>query len=245
MTLTRRAFSLLLTGAPEAVACSVPMCLGDGPAFASRFRVRIHHDKRPIVGAIVQIEGGGTVAFSGVTQSDGTVHVPDLPSGTYWLTASYLDVNAASHCFHIASRPKLWVKRSATYEWGNYPLSMRTATGRFVDSRPSESETSAILRSIRRTLMPMKDVKVTLQDPFSGQIRAAQSDTDGRFLFAEVQSGLYVLRFEGPGTTPQIEATSLAIRVGSPALGEELRVTHWGPQAGACGDFRIELAQGK
>jgi hypothetical protein len=201
-------FSSLLTFPIPSVACSLIGCAGNGIEMRRNFVVHITHQDRALSGVSVHVrrfggENNDTELFSGMTSSDGTVQVDDLPPGEYWLDAELLGISAGSECFHIGPSASRKAKKQLTYEWGDLAPAVRRIAGRLVDNQPGQ-EGTPIWNLIHRVDVPIAEAKLKLEDPRTGAVYTTTSDVDGHFAFAGKADGIYVLHVDAgiaPGGT--------------------------------------------
>ena len=214
------------------------------------FTVRVWHGGRPLRGVSVEIHGfggakDGDTVFSGTTASDGTVHVGDLAPGTYWLTAQLLEITAASECFHVASRPSRKARRQLAYQWGDEAPGVREVAGRLIDNQPGHGG-APLWNLLHRVDVPISGAALKLQDPLTKAMWNAVSDQHGRFSFANVPEGLYVLHVDA-GTEPnnrQYEQTNVLIELSETAKWQSIVLARKEDSGTSCGDTSLELKEG-
>jgi hypothetical protein len=89
----------------------------------SDFTVKIRHADKPLLGATVEIRGpqdtSSAKEFTVKTDKNGIARIDNLAPGDYWLSAEYLDIGAAYHCFHVNDRPSRKAKGNLAYDWGD------------------------------------------------------------------------------------------------------------------------------
>ena len=184
----------------------------------------------------------GSKSFSGMTASDGTVHVADLPAGEYWLDAELLGITAGSQCFHIGSRTSRKAKRTLTYEWGDLAPSTRQIAGTLIDPQPGEG--AILLQNVRNGVVdPIPEARLKLQNALTGAVYNAVSNHDGGFSFAPPPNGTYVLHVEG-GTMPSgrdYQSTDLLVRLSNTATQNMLLLKRTSGGAGSCGGPSLSL----
>src|SRR2546427_3631157 len=128
----------------HSAACSLVACLDHGIEMRSSFEIEVRHAGKPLLGVAIQITVNGnpnTEVFSGRTSTNGTLEVPQLPPGDYWLSAEMLGITAAYHCFHVASRPTRKARSKADYKWGEFATPIQQVTGTVNDFQPGEGGT--------------------------------------------------------------------------------------------------------
>jgi hypothetical protein len=224
----------------SSLACSLASCVDNGVELQRDFVVSVTHGGKPLARVTVQVTRYGeeidNKLFSGMTATDGTVHVPNLPPGEYWLDAGLLGITAGSQCFHVANHASRKARRTVKYEWGDLAPSTRQIAGRLIDPQPGEGVT--FLQNIRNGVVaPISETKLKLQNALTGDVYDALSNDDGGFSFAQIPNGTYVLRIEG-GKTPagrNYESTDLLIRLSDAATNNLLLLKRTSGGAGSCG----------
>jgi hypothetical protein len=210
---------VLFLGVPtRSTACSLISCSPNaGDETRSDFLVKVTLEGRPLANVdtwVTRSPGDENKLFSGVTGSDGTVRIQNLPPGEYWLVSQRFGISAGGICFHINSRPSRSAKQLATFHWGEEAASTRRVAGKLIDPAPGEG--AVFLQNIiARHVEPIPEAKFKLQDPITGANYSAVSGDDGRFSFGDIPNGTYVLHVEG-GETPaghELQPTDLLIRV--------------------------------
>lgn len=161
--------------------------------------------------------------------------IAKLPPGKYWLAASYLDISAAGHCFHVSPRPGVRAGRVMKYEWGEFPQVVRRAAGSIHDVRPGTGG-NPVWNLVHPVMIPIARASVRLQGVHSNEVRDASSDERGEFAFEGVPGGTWVLRVEG-GSAGPYEATSVVLDVRERASRSRLLLRRSDVQAGSCGNL--------
>lgn len=243
------AFAALLSVLPKpAFACSAVACIGGGPEMRGDFLVVVKHAGKPLPGVRVRVtssaEGTVTVRFSGLTASDGLVHVATLAPGEYWLNADLLGISAADQCFHVAQRASRRARHRATYEWGSFAAATQRAAGRLVDAQAGTGGTPLWNLAHRRSV-PISGSTVQLKNPFADHTLATKSDLHGAFAFDHVPNGIYVLHVEGGNSNRPFDGTDQLIRISSAATGDTLVLTRQDPGGGSCGGTLLEVVTAK
>ena len=209
------------------------------------FVVRVIHEGRPLQGVSVQVTSTvGTVTrvqFSGVTASDGTVHVTGLSVGNYWLRADLLGINAAYECFHVAQRTSVKARHSLTYEWGDSAPSTRRIAGALIDSQAGKGGTP-LWNLTHRVDMPITGTKLTLRNPVTGDVFDAASDQEGTFAFDHIPNGTYVLHAEGGRSNRDYASADKLVKLSPEAIGNSLVLTRRDASGGSCGGTSLEIS---
>ena len=229
-----------LIGVPSN-ACSMAGCLNRGVEMRRDFAVKITNDGKPLPGVSVQIISEGSERFSGITLTDGTVHVIGLPPGDYWLNAGLLGISAAYQCFHIGDQPSRKAKGKLTYEWGDEAPATRQMAGKLFDSQPSKDGTP-ISNLVHRVDVPISGASLKLQNPVTGEVYRTTSDAAGDFAFDMVSRGKYVLHIEGGSAgTREYDATDLLIELSPSATRNMLVLARRDAGGGSCGGTYLDL----
>lgn len=213
----------------------------------SSFVVHVTHQDKPLAGVTVEVrkfggENNNTDLFSGTTALDGTVQVATLPPGEYWLDAGLLGISAVSECFHIGSNASRKAKKRVTYEWGDSASAVRQIAGKLIDSQPGQGGTP-IWNLIHRVDVPITEAKLKLENPLTRTVYTTTSDVDGRFTFAGIANGIYVLHIEA-GIAPgdrEYNSTDLLIRLSDTANRNTLLLARQDGGGGSCGDTSLRL----
>jgi hypothetical protein len=222
-------------------ACSAVACVDHGIEVRRDFVVVVKHQGRPLQGASVKVtDYAAAVRFSGVTASDGAIHIAGLPPGDYWMDASLLGVNAAYHCFHVAEKTSWKAKRRMTYEWGNYPQATRRVVGKLIDSQPGTGE-SPLLNLVHRVNVPIRDAKLKLRDPLTGSVYSAVSDENGAFAIEDAKPGIYVLHVEGGTSGRDYDGTDVLLDLSPSATRDTLILERRDAGGGSCGGTSLRL----
>jgi hypothetical protein len=238
--------TVVLLAADRADACSAVSCVDHGVEVAPRFTVTVKHDNTPLAGVTIEVtstpnDGNSIRVFSGVTASDGTVHVSNFAPGDYWITADLFGINAAYHCFHIEEKPSRIAKRSLKYEWGDLAPAAKHVAGKLIDSQPGKGGT-AIWNLVHRIEVPISGAYLTLRNPLTGTAYRTASDGSGIFSFGDIQSGTYVLHIEGGNAGERsYDGTDLLLAVSPKAHRDALLLTHRDAGGGSCGGTSLEL----
>lgn len=179
------------------------------------------------------------LCFSGVTASDGRVHVTGLSPGDYWLNAELPGISAGSECFHVAERTSRKAKRSVAYEWGDLARATRRVSGILTDSLPG-TDRSPVGQLIHRVNVPIEGASFRLQNPLSGARFYTLSNADGGFGLDRVPDGKYVLHVE-IGETGRVYSVDFLISLASTARRTTLVLTRKDGGGGGCGGTSMEL----
>jgi Carboxypeptidase regulatory-like domain len=224
-------------------------CSGNGVEMRGAFIVKVTHNSRRLPGVSVVVttfgQGeNGNKLFSGITSSDGTVRIL-LPAGTYWLDAKLLGITAGTQCFHISDHASRKAKRKIEYEWGDEVPATRRMAGILIDSRPADSYGSRLENFLHTVDVPIGGAKLKLQNPLTGAVYTAVSDSDGNFSFNGIPGGVYVLHVMA-GTTSgghEYEATDVLIRLSDTAKSGAFQVVWSQPGYGSCGGASLEFGK--
>jgi hypothetical protein len=187
---------LLFACVSAAVACSMAGCLNNGDEIRPIFTIRVTHDDKPLAGVSFHVVAKGTEQFSGVTDETGSIHVPKLAPGLYWLNGEILGTGVVYTCFHVSVRPSRKAKAGLAYTWGDDAPATTRIAGRLVVSLPAEGGTP-IWNVTHRVDVALATADLTLHDPVSHAVYVTASDKDGRFSFEGLPNGTYVLHIQG------------------------------------------------
>jgi len=243
----RVAFAIAaLTAIPKiALATSVVGCLNRGVELRPDFTVEVTHADKPLRGVSVEVKGGPDSAwrlYSQLTAADGRVRFKKLPAGDYWVKAEFLGIGAGYECFHINSSPSNKAKKRRRYEWGDMPVGVRQAAGRFVDSKPG-SDGTPIQRLIHRVDVPIVGAQLELYQPFDGTIYKTITDSTGQFLFDNVLDGTYVLHIvrERSSVESSSDSGDFLISIGRGAKAGNLLLRKSEAATGGTGGISIQI----
>src|SRR5262249_46136782 len=157
----------------------------------------------------------------------------------------FLGIGAGYECFHINSSPSRKAKKRRRYGWGDMPVGVRQAAGRFVDSKPG-SDGTPIERLIHRVDVPIVGAQLELHQTFDGTIYRTVTDSTGHFLFDKVLDGTYVLHIVGE--RPSIESPSASndflISIGRGAKVGNLLLRKSEASTGGTGGTSIQIEVG-
>jgi hypothetical protein len=234
------AIAVVLGVPTQSVACSLSGCsTNEGNEMRPNFIVKVTHGSialAKVSTSVTRLPGDENKLFSSVTGTDGTVHIPSLPPGEYWLHSELLGIGAGGQCFHISSHPSRKAKQMVTFQWGDLAPTTSQIAGRLIDPDPGEG--GALLQNIRNHVVdPIRGATLRLQDPFTGAVYPNISDSDGNFTFGHLPSGTYVLHIEG-GATPsgrEYEPTDILIRLTNTSTRNLLLLERTMGGAGSCG----------
>lgn len=235
-----RSLYLVLLASP-AFGCSVPLCMGDGIEIDPRATIQVVHQGSRLSGVSVRITRSGPddkAVFTGETGVNGTLVLPRLIPGVYWLNAEYLGISAALHCFHVRPQPSPGAKRKLKYKWGEWPTSTLRIAGELIDLQPGAG-VGATLNRDYRIAVPIVGAELVLQNPRTGSVMRTDSAEDGTFAFGDAQEGVYVLRISGGSTGRSYEPTSMLIKRARTALFDRLRLE----RADDCGAPSLRLVR--
>jgi hypothetical protein len=237
--------SLIALVPTAATACSAIGCGGNGYEMRRDFVVRVKHDGRALKGVSVRVTGNvenvTKLAFSGMTDFNGMVHVTDLSAGNYWLNIDLLGISAADECFHIARHSSMKARRKATYRWGDDAPATRRIAGRLIDSQPGKGG-APLWNLVHRVEIPISGATLKLQNPVTGEAFSTTSDQVGLFAFDRIPSGTYVLHAEGGRSNRDYDTTDLLIRLSPTATGDSVVLTRRDASGGSCGGTSLELS---
>ena len=229
-----------------AVSCSMIGCSGDGDEMHHSFKVRIVRNGKPLTGTTVRIartgEAGNEKFFLGTTGSDGSVHITNLPPGNYWIYTDLLGISAGTNCFHVSSHSTSKALKSLRYEWGDLAPATRSMQGILVDSQPGKTGTP-IERLLHRVEVPIANARLTLHDPFSGSAVTTLTDETGKFSFAGISKGTYVVHIDS-GTAPggrEYDSSDILVALADKAKLDALRLVRREAGGGSCGGTSLEL----
>lgn len=237
---------IVLFAAGRADACSLVGCINHGVEVRPIFTVTVKHERTPLGGVKVEVtssrSGGDSVkVFAGITASDGSVQVSNLPPGDYWISADLLGINAAYHCFHIEQRPSRKAKRSLKYKWGDFAPATKRVVGKLIDLQPGKGGTP-IWNLVHRVEVPISGASITLRNAFTGTSYHATSDDHGMFSLKEIPSGIYALHIDGGKAGERgYEETDQLLAVSPKAPRDALLFSRREGGAGSCGDTSLEL----
>jgi hypothetical protein len=238
--LTIATLMFLLSATPSS-ACSLASCANRGIEVRRDFTIRITHAKKPLPGVTVQVTSQGSQRFSGITLTDGAVHVIGLAPGDYWLNAEFLGIGAAYECFHISDQPSGEAKRKLTFEWGNDAETTRRIAGKLIDPQPGKGGTP-LWNLLHRVDVPIRGAALKLQNPLTGATYNMDSDSDGSFAFDAIANGTYVLHITGGGTeSREYDPTHLLIELSPSASRNMLLLKRREGGGGSCADTSLDL----
>jgi hypothetical protein len=223
------------------LACSLAGCLGNGAELRQNVVIKVIHQDKPLSGVTVQITGRGVQVFSAKTEADGTVHVSNLPPGEYWLDAELLGISAVYTCFHVSEHASSKAKKKLKFEWGDMPPATQQIAGR-LQIRQLAKEGTLVERLRHRVDAPISNANLILRSPINDAVYKTASDQDGKFLFAEIPPGVYVLHVEG-GATPDGDtfgADDELLRLAASAKFTKLVLTP-NEGGGSCGGWSLAL----
>ncbi len=187
---------LPLVCASVAFGCSVAGCPNNGDEMRPGFTIRVTHTDKPLAGVNFHVVARGAEQFSGVTDESGSIRVPKLPPGMYWLHGDLLGTGVVYTCFHISAKPSRKAKARLAYTWGDDAPATTRIAGRIVVSQPAKGGTP-IWNVTHRVDVPLASAGMTLRDPVSQAAYMTTSDKDGHFSFDGLANGTYVLHVEG------------------------------------------------
>ncbi len=224
-------------------ACSAIGCIGDGMEVRPSFSVLVNHSNKPLPGVTIEIQEihGNGLQVSFTTGIEGTVSIPSLHAGTYWIRAHFLGIGAAYECFHVSVGPTKKARRKLTYEWGNEAPATQRIAGTLIDTQPGKGGTP-LENLIHPVSVPIIGASLKLQDPINGTVYTATSDKNGYFALDGVPDGVYVIHIEG-GTAGDraYEATDQLIELSPKAKWTALLFSRRDGGGGSCGGTYLEL----
>lgn len=182
--------------APTVLGCSMAGCLNNGDEVRPAFAISVTHDERPLAGVSFHVVAKGNEQFSGVTDETGSIHIPKLGPGLYWLKGEILGTDVVETCFHVSAKPSIKAKATLAYTWGDEAPATTKIVGRLVVSQPATSGTP-IWNLTHRIDKPLATATLTLHDPISHAAYTTTSDKDGDLSFEGLPNGTYVLHIEG------------------------------------------------
>jgi hypothetical protein len=237
--------AVLLTIPRIASATSSAGCIDRGFELRADFTIRVTHADKPLLGATVQVEGGSESAkqlYSELTGADGRARFRNLPPGDYWINVEFFGIGAGYQCFHVDPSPSRKAKKHRRYDWGDMPISVRQATGRFVESQAG-SDSTPLQRLINRVDVPIVGAQLELRQPFDGTVYKAVADSTGRFLFDNVPKGIYVLHIAANSTPNEhpIDSADFLIDVDSTARVGNLVLRHGATSIGGAQGTSIQI----
>jgi hypothetical protein len=205
------------------------------------FVVVVSHRSKPVPGVgIVVTPGPGASAFLTVsTDENGVAEVRDLPSGKYWLAASFRGIEAGRELIEVSPDSKK-PKKHFDFQWADYSYQMRVVSGRLTGL--VKGDTGRPLQDLihpREVAHP--GVLIALRNAFSDEEYQAVSDSDGMFVIDPLLPGTYILTIGG-GTRSfsgqTADPTTLVIDLAASA---ERRFLPLRLQDGGCGGAEYEL----
>jgi len=224
-----------------ALGCSMAGCLNNGDEMRPTFTIVVTHDDKPLAGVSFHVVAKGADQFSGLTDEKGTINVPKLQPGLYWLNGDLLGTGVVDTCFHVGEKPSRRAKSILSYQWGDEAPGTSRIAGRLVDSQPGRGGTP-IWNLVHRMEVPIVDAGLRLQDPITHAIYLASSDQDGRFSFEDLTSGTYVLHIEGGAAGDRsYDATDQLIRLDDSATQNFLVFKRKDAGGGSCGGTELDL----
>lgn len=209
----------------------------------SSFTIRVTHAGIGLPGVSLQIVGTGVNGVPEflyrMTGRDGAARFDSLEPGDYSIRGDLLGVWAGYECFHINRVASRSAKNRRTLQWGESPTAAHMPEGRIVESQPGKDGTP-LQRLIHRITAPVSDSKLELRSP-KGPIYFASSDVNGRFAFADVPDGIYVLHIEGGNESNELDDFLLNLSHQEKPL--ELLVTRRDAGGGSCGGAGLEVVE--
>jgi hypothetical protein len=240
LTFAPLVLALVLPG--SSAACSLAGCSGNGVELRPNVIVKVTHQDKPLSGVTVLVTGMGTQVFLGRTEADGTVRISNVPAGDYWLQAELLGIYAAYTCFHVSPRPSRKAQKKLKFEWGDMPPATQQIAGR-LQTRQLGKEGNLVERVRHPVDVPIRNASLILRSPINDAVYRAASDQDGKFTFAEIPPGVYILHVEG-GATPDGEtfgADDQLLRLATSAKSKALVLTP-NVGGGSCGGWSLALS---
>lgn len=186
---------LALIYVPAAHSCSMAGCLNDGDEMRPTFEILVKHEDRPLAGVSFHVVANGAEQFSGITDESGSIHVPTLSPGLYWLKGEILGTGVVETCFHVGGKPSRKAKTQLIYTWGDEAPATSRIAGRLVDSQPAKGGTP-IWNVTHRIDVPIAGSGLTVRDPLTNALYLTTSDKDGYFSFEGLPDGTYVLHID-------------------------------------------------
>jgi len=221
--------------------CSAVGCLNNGDEMRSTFTILVTHDDKPLVGVTFHVVTKGAEQFLGVTDEKGSIRVPKLPPGAYWLNGDLLGTGVVDTCFHVSATPSRKAKPKLTYTWGDEAPATTRIAGILVDSRPGKGD-NPIWNLIHRTDVPIVGAALKLQDPVTHAVYLTSSDQDGKFSFEALPNGTYVLHIEGGAAGDRTyDATDQPINLDARAVRNLLIFKRRDAGGGSCGGTELDL----
>jgi hypothetical protein len=228
-------------------ACSVVACIDKGIEVRQDFVVQITHEGIPLSGVTITVttttdtDEKIKTAFSGLTATDGSVHISSLVPGEYWLRAAMLGIIAGTECFHVRARPSKKAKKLVKYFWGNLAPTSRQIAGRLIDTQPGEGETP-LAKLMHQVDVPVSGALFKLQNALTGSVFRTASDRDGAFSFGFLPNGIYVLHVEGGRAgAREYDFADILIRLNDGAASDTLVLRRRDAGGGSCGGTSLEL----
>jgi len=230
----------------HADACSLIGCANHGIELRTEFTVRITFDDKPLSGAEIEIIGPQNdksqkrIMFK--TSADGIARIASLAPGDYWLSAEYLGIEAAYHCFHVNAKSSWKAKRSLKYEWGVLKPSTTRMAGRLVDSQPGKGGTP-IWNTVHRVDVAISGAKLTLKNATTSETYTTRSDDKGEFDFTGIPQGVYVLHIDAGIVQPgrEYEASDHLIDFANSGKLNMLLFKYREAGGGSCGGSSLRL----
>ncbi len=224
---------------PPARACSLVACVNSGIEIRHDFVVLVKHEGKHLPRVKIGIKTNlGAVSFTGITDSDGKMTITNLSPGEYWLSAGFLGIGAAYHCFHVADQRSRKAKRVMRYEWGDLAPGMRRLAGSLIDRQPGTGGTP-LWSLIHPVTVPIAGAKLRLQNALPDEVFDATSDGHGDFGFESVPNGTYVLHVEGGTTGRAYDPTDLLTKFRSTGTRIAVVLSRQEPGATNCGDASL------
>ncbi len=226
-------FTAFLWSPPASQACSLVSCLNRGKEVSRDFTVVVKLEKHPLAGVSVEIRtpAKDQPYFTGLTDATGKARIRGLPTGDYWISATYMGISAGYHCFHVLSNSSLRAKGHLNYKWGDYGMSMRLVSGNVREWQPGTGGTVLWNLSHGRTV-PLPGAAVELRNARTQESFRSKSDSEGGFILPTVPDGVYVLHVEGSSTGAEYDPTNLVIFINHTATRQNLTLTR---QENGCG----------
>jgi hypothetical protein len=161
------------------------------------FVVVVSHRSKPVPGVeIVITPSPGTSAFLTVsTDENGAAEIHNLPTGKYWLAASYRGIQAGRELVEVSTKARKPKKRF-DFQWADDSYEMRMVSGKLTGL--VQGDTGHPLQDLihpREVAHP--GIAIVLQNAFSDDEYRVVSDSEGAFAISPLPPGTYILTIGG------------------------------------------------
>lgn len=165
---------------------------------SSHLSIVVKHREKPISGVAVSVirENSGEEVFSGLTDRLGTVHMPELSVGKYYVSTSLLGIDALREWIEVQHRSSSKAAKVIDIHWAEWSYATRQVTGTLSGHIPGNTG-NKIMDIVHPVETVYGGVEMTLKSALSDDEYHTLSDSSGAFLFGDVPDGVYLLTIPG------------------------------------------------